>query len=335
MSFDNYKKELDKRISRADAHTNEMRTKYWQESYDMGRGSSRPGFETWRQEMIGSHGQSTWSYERPVPYSELYPSWLLRRLYWEHTTLLLPSLTSEFLGDSIDLDYIESVLACFEELGAATIGRIIIADDRREPRLAGSSATIDTLIASNYPLDFTAYIVGGEQLMRRISLVRNWLQRASITPLEDTFMAVEELPKPTFSQIGTRKISSPDLRDATINLDRFFTDIKEVNTSTLDFIAEKVGFWPPVPDNRGGLLYPNWHVSYAPAKLNAIADSLRDFLKATMKQEFILAVSQRLGYPKNRIDNTGGIQYDQAKGEAKKALGEYRNSRKDKGGKKG
>jgi hypothetical protein len=176
LKISDYAGELDKRVLKALAHTQEMYLKHYQMSGNMGRLSSLPGFECWITEGRNSIGQVIWDNEWPMPFSFLYASFFLRVLRWSSPQSLIPHLEERFSGDIIDRDYIEGLLANFEEIGITQTGKIIIADDSTEPRPAGPAATLESLRA-NGGLSYAAYIEGGSMMAGRIATVRHWLSR--------------------------------------------------------------------------------------------------------------------------------------------------------------
>jgi hypothetical protein len=183
-----YATEREERVLRAQAHTQEMFSKYYSMSGSMGRLSSSPGFECWITEGRNHIGQVTWVNEWPLPFSCLYPSYSLRSLRWLSAQLLIPYLEEGFSGDLIDRDYIEGMMTSFEELGIAHPGKIIVADDSFIPRLAGPHSTLDELNSSG-PYNYAAYIECGPMMVGRIALVRQWLKRKKKqAPLNEALM---------------------------------------------------------------------------------------------------------------------------------------------------
>lgn len=205
-----YATELAKRVAKADAHCQEMCLKYWQTAYDMGRGSSFPGFDCWETETKNSHGQTTWEYEYPMPYSGLrYESLFLRVLRWVRPQLLIPNLEVRFAGDLIDRDYIEGLLVSLEELGATTPGKILIAHDIAGVLVAGPNATIKSLSEVEYGPKASAHIESGELIKNRISIVRRWLKRKKRESTPNASPLIEQpstpIPKHIFSSSFTRE----------------------------------------------------------------------------------------------------------------------------------
>lgn len=295
--------------------------------------------------IVSGNGYQPFFY--PRPYSDTYFWRFLHLIMRTSLAELKAGLHHQFFGDQVDGDYIEGLLLRAErECHLIEEGAIVIADSE------GVIAIQDPY--TNWPFgaypdkisDFSdSLCFGGSDFNIRAKIVRDWCKEvASIIPpkLSDlerdtlirnakllldatgTMSSTDVLPtatsqilasSPSAKRKSSKGTAERDQRDATIDLDKFLNDIK---TADFDVVAKAAGFWPPTlnPTN-GGFLLPNRKVTCVPARLNVVYDLLREkgYWKG-QKQDIIPIMSQRLGWPKLRIDNTKGHIYESVKSEA-------------------
>jgi hypothetical protein len=270
----------------------------------------------------------------PKPYSEKY---FWRFLYIIANTSfgdVKAELRNQFFGDKVDRDYVQGLLLQAEQECFLTVeGAVVLADDQNllafeNPHNGWPFGTYPEAIEKLTDSIF----FGGEDFKQRAQLAKEWCQEMAAeeqnkqvsnnTPNLDT-VQVPDIKATAIQPAANRKtrkagsrIKEPSLRDSSIKLEKFLSDAN-VKTEDIDDVAKAAGFWPPTPlAPSGNPLYSNIWVKFAPAKLCAVADALKDFIKARKRTAFILEMSKRYGYPTARIDNTKGDEYTTAKGES-------------------
>jgi hypothetical protein len=338
------------------AHDREMSAKY------LAMGKNPDDISSWwekREEVKEGKTNSYYHHDYPKPYSDLYLRRFLNLIVRHNFTDIKPSLYREFVGDKVDRDYIEALLVDAEDLGLSTDEAVVIVDESGETCYPPPSP-FEFYNFMEVPTSNIFY--GGNSFQRRASLVREWCQEMALAeaqakpglpivskqladnskriPLDAETQAIlpdfdapyevddvlyeytesDTLPfLPRRSKLSKRT-PLPELRKPEVRLDKYLIDL---TTSDCDFIGKAVGFWPPELCPNGTFILANKHVSYAPARLMAIADVLAaSFIIAKKKEEFTLQLAERFGWPRlsERIDRKESKAYDSAKKDAQAAL---------------